>query len=708
MKKLALVLALLLVISLVPVGAVEVASVEAPAENGGVATLSAGTPTPAHIDDDLGELMAYFNFDEYDNAYDLKGNGWHFNYLPTYKSTNMGYAVVGTNYVYGLDAALHDGTNEGLGGIVFIPSLETESGLGGLFNLEGMPAGINTLKFKILVPSVDPSTGDPVDDSTLRTYYNSNGDYIDWTPAATTAGANANRDTWQQYSRTLPGATTVTKWQFYSYASSKDIIDDVEIWCYPSNGFILRQAADSDNAKMVLVDGSTYTFPVVATTFVGEQTLTAWTDGNLVFQANDETSASNVLGKTFYPCAGNVVVILPTDPPAVKVNETLGELVAFFNFDNANYKLPTYAKYAVKIADAVNDEALVGPSDDARFPTKCIDFELLTDAYTQAGGYASIFNVVKNYNSELPAWPDGKQTIKLQVMARSDHPACSSRTYYNGNGELAYAGGGPLASGANSGANANRDEWRTYSRTTEANIPGTWNFFYYNNAATFADSYSHEVIDDIEIWCYPNDGFILKESAADSTNLVMERSAAATYTMPDVPASATNGENAWTNDGATYYYVGTAYDTSALYGKSFYPVVAPAPVSAPTSVAAAATNLRTHAALRFTATSGDYNTFDAFGFLLSRKDSMQAYGFTELTHETQVSGQNLYIEAMCVDATHNRIYADDLNGTRTYSVLASIPAGKTDITFVARPFALYNNSYLYGAAMEGCYDTLSA
>ncbi|MBP5245414.1 MAG: hypothetical protein J6036_03055, partial [Clostridia bacterium] len=154
MKKLALLLAVLMIVSLIPVGAVEVANVEAAAEQGAVATLSAGTPIPSPTSDEqLGILMAYFNFDEYESAYDTKGNGWHFNYLPTYKDPNVKYAVVGTQYVYGLDNALVDISGTGLsGGIALIPAYEGESGLGGLFYFEGMPSGIQTMKFKILVP----------------------------------------------------------------------------------------------------------------------------------------------------------------------------------------------------------------------------------------------------------------------------------------------------------------------------------------------------------------------------------------------------------------------------------------------------------------------------------------------------------------------------------------------------------------------------
>ena len=130
-------------------------------------------------------------------------------------------------------------------------------------------------------------------------------------------------------------------------------------------------------------------------------------------------------------------------------------------------------------------------------------------------------------------------------------------------------------------------------------------------------------------------------------------------------------------------------------------------VSEPEADNAAATNLRRHAALRFTATSEDYNDFDKLGFLISRKDTLQSYGFAELTHESEVCGTPLYIEAICVDETHNRIYAEDNLGVRTYSVIASIPEDKTDTVFIARPFLEIGSSTLYGSAAEGSYDGLS-
>ena len=130
-------------------------------------------------------------------------------------------------------------------------------------------------------------------------------------------------------------------------------------------------------------------------------------------------------------------------------------------------------------------------------------------------------------------------------------------------------------------------------------------------------------------------------------------------------------------------------------------------VSKPESHSASATNLRTHAALRFTATSEDYNDFDKLGFLISRKDTMKRYGCGELTHDTTVCGTPLYIEAVCVDETHNRVYGENNMGVRTYSVIASIPEGRTDTVFVARPFLEIGACTVYGSVMEGSFDDLS-
>ena len=130
-------------------------------------------------------------------------------------------------------------------------------------------------------------------------------------------------------------------------------------------------------------------------------------------------------------------------------------------------------------------------------------------------------------------------------------------------------------------------------------------------------------------------------------------------------------------------------------------------VSEPESNRASATNLRRHAALRFTATSEDYNSFDKLGFLISRKDTMKSYGFAELNHDTKICGTPLYIEAICVDETHNRVYGENNTGVRTYSVIASIPSDKTDTVFVARPFLEIGACTVYGAAMEGSFDGLS-
>ena len=120
-----------------------------------------------------------------------------------------------------------------------------------------------------------------------------------------------------------------------------------------------------------------------------------------------------------------------------------------------------------------------------------------------------------------------------------------------------------------------------------------------------------------------------------------------------------------------------------------------------------ATNLRRHSALRFTATSFDYNSFDIFGFLISRRDSMEAYGFKTLTHKNLVSGEPLYIEAICVDDTHNRVYAEDNSGERTYSILAVVPEDRKDTVFVVRPFLTISGATVYGTARSGSFDDLS-
>ena len=130
-------------------------------------------------------------------------------------------------------------------------------------------------------------------------------------------------------------------------------------------------------------------------------------------------------------------------------------------------------------------------------------------------------------------------------------------------------------------------------------------------------------------------------------------------------------------------------------------------VSRPAPEEAAATNLRRHSALRFTATSFDYNSFDIFGFLISRRDSMEAYGFKTLTHKNLVSGEPLYIEAICVDDTHNRVYAEDNSGERTYSILAVVPEDRKDTVFVVRPFLTISGATVYGTARSGSFDDLS-
>jgi hypothetical protein len=253
-----------------------------------------------------------------------------------------------------------------------------------------------------------------------------------------------------------------------------------------------------------------------------------------------------------------------TPTPEVKVDDDLGVLAAFFNFDNAAFKTPTYAAYAVKIADEVNNEALVGPSDDARFPSMCIDVSKLTGVQSQINGFSSPLAVVKNVSSELPAWPDGKQTIKLKVMVRSETNGGGTRTYYNGDGTYAYQADAPLSGSATSGANANRDTWRDYSRTAVASA--NWNFFHWNDADA---SYTQELIDDIEIWVYPSNGFILK-SAETATDGNMITCADETYTFPTVfslyPLSSATQ---WT-DGTDVYDANDVVSAATLYGKSFY------------------------------------------------------------------------------------------------------------------------------------------
>ncbi len=130
-----------------------------------------------------------------------------------------------------------------------------------------------------------------------------------------------------------------------------------------------------------------------------------------------------------------------------------------------------------------------------------------------------------------------------------------------------------------------------------------------------------------------------------------------------------------------------------------------------TRTSARAVTYKKRAAIRFMAKSSQYNEFDSFGFLLSRADTMEANGYTELTHDVKSGTTPLYIEAFCVDDSHNRIYSEDNEGARTYSMLASnIPADKTDTVFVARPFATFDTSSgtvtAYGVEKSACYDNL--
>ncbi|MBR4979279.1 MAG: hypothetical protein IKX77_01875 [Clostridia bacterium] len=134
----------------------------------------------------------------------------------------------------------------------------------------------------------------------------------------------------------------------------------------------------------------------------------------------------------------------------------------------------------------------------------------------------------------------------------------------------------------------------------------------------------------------------------------------------------------------------------------------PALAFASTRASARSTTYKKRAAIRFMAKSSQYNEFDDFGFLLSRVDTLENNGFTELTHDAKVGGTNLYIEAFCVDDSHNRIYSEDTDGARTFSMLASnIPADKTDVVFIARPFATFGTKTVYGVAKSGSYDSLS-
>ena len=570
MKKLALLLAVLMIVSLIPVGAVEIANVETAEPQGAVATLSAGTPIPSPtVDEQLGILMAYFNFDEYESAYDTKGNGWHYNYLPTYKDTNVKYAVVGTQYVYGLDNALVDISGTGLsGGIALIPAYEGESGLGGLFYFEGMPSGIQTMKFKILVPSLD-GNGDENPDSTLRTYYNGDGDTIDWTPVADSTGANITRDTWKTYSRTTTSEIKkLEKWNFFSYKDNVTLIDDVEFWCYPTKSVLLKQAEDSSNIQFVMLTDTAFAFPTVSSVFPTVSGKTAWTDGTTVYETDDEIASEALYGKKFYPCEGTG----SGEEEMKTVDEELGVLLAKFDFEGADFRAPSYAAYAVRMLGECSADALVGPADDTRFPSNNIDLAL-----AGKDGVVSNFGFVKDSESELPEWPVGKQTIRLSVMVKSElDPGGSTRTFYNQNGEFAYSSDAPLAAGATSGANANRNTWRTYTRTAPAGTSAGWSFFCLTEGGT---DYTRENVDDVEIWCYPDNGLILKNSQVGKKLQMATGDDNGKYTFP-VPSTVfptvPSDKEAWTN-GVVTYAAGTEVDIAVVAGKAFYPCEADTP-----------------------------------------------------------------------------------------------------------------------------------
>ncbi len=558
MKKLALLLAVLMIVSLIPVGAVEVAKVETAAEQqGAVATLSAGKATPEKkVDENLGELMAYFNFDEYVSSYDTKGNGWHFNYLPTYKSPTVKYAVVGTQYVYGLDNALYDGTAAGLGGIVFLPSYEGESGLGGLFYLEGMPAGINTLKFDIMVPTVNPISGEDVPDSALKTYYNGDGDTIDWTAVADSTGANIERDTWKAYSRTVSTPVKMEKWQFFGYKDTLAIIDNVEIWCFPSKGIILKDAETAENLEMVLLTDTAYTFPTVKSVFPNVTGKTAWTDGTTVYEVDDEIASEVLYGKKFYPCEGTS----GEEDTLITVDETLGMLVGYVTFDGQGGAALEYVDPNCELN--VLGAQVVSPADLA----------LLANNASLPGS----LNI-------SGTWPAGKQTLELDVLVSSvdefgDEVAASSlRPYFNGDGDNTDWG---TSIPGKSGANDARDTWKPFSWTvTGSKNIATWQFM---------SSNGYELVDNIKVWCYPDNGFILKNSKAGRKMQMAMSDDNGKYTFP-TPSSifptVPSDKTSWTN-GVLTFASGEEIDATSIAGVSFYPCEADTPtlVYTPTPV----------------------------------------------------------------------------------------------------------------------------
>ena len=259
-----------------------------------------------------------------------------------------------------------------------------------------------------------------------------------------------------------------------------------------------------------------------------------------------------------------------TPVPEVKIDEKLGVLAAFFNFDNENPITPTYAAYGIKISDGIDDSVVADASEDERYPSNVLDFEKLPGVHDKTEGFESPFNIVKDEESELPEWPVGMQTIKLKVLSRSDRNASSSRTYYDGDTSLAYSPAGPIPAQANSGANANRDEWREYSRTTPAGTAAAWNFYHWNDNSGVEESYVHELIDDIELWVYPDNAFMFKP-AEDSSDLSIIYCDGETYTFPTVASVyASAKETNWT-DGKAFYTADESADVSEIAGKCFYP-----------------------------------------------------------------------------------------------------------------------------------------
>ena len=236
--------------------------------------------------------------------------------------------------------------------------------------------------------------------------------------------------------------------------------------------------------------------------------------------------------------------------PETTLDDSLGRLVAFWNFEGDD---PGKAVYA--------DESIGGNAYIWLYKAN----ENSKTLNSTAEGYSSLTSTAWNIQcADTTVFktgkdvPVGKYTVNMKIMRKKDGAVGNTLLQANG-----ISNGNDLF--MQTAASSKECEYVNASRSF--NIVKAFNELFLRNYDANG-KFSDIAIDDFEIWSYPENSFILRPTSG-STDGEMITCTEETYAF----STTYNGSNVkiWT-DGTNTYKAGVSYTAADLAGKTYFPI----------------------------------------------------------------------------------------------------------------------------------------